>query len=49
VIQKSTGEDRVTLHIGDILQLDEDERMEATGGGIALIVLKYDVVQEKHN
>jgi hypothetical protein len=50
VIQKSAGEDRaVTLYIGDILQLDEDERMKATGGGIALIVLKYDVVQENHN
>jgi hypothetical protein len=50
VIQKSAGEDRaVTLHIGDILQRDEDERMKATGGGVALIVLKYDVVQENHN
>ncbi|KAL2015025.1 hypothetical protein VTK56DRAFT_6514 [Thermocarpiscus australiensis] len=49
VIQKSAGENRaVTLHIGDILQLDEDERMKAMGGGIALIVLKYDVVQENH-
>ncbi|KAL2128423.1 hypothetical protein VTI74DRAFT_9209 [Chaetomium olivicolor] len=49
VIQKSAGEDRaVTLQIGDILQLDEDERMKATGGGIALIVLKYDVVQENY-
>ncbi|KAL2129660.1 hypothetical protein VTI74DRAFT_7494 [Chaetomium olivicolor] len=49
VIQKSAGEDQaVTLQIGDILQLDEDERMKATGGGIALIVLKYDVVQESY-
>ncbi|KAK4243091.1 hypothetical protein C7999DRAFT_18506, partial [Corynascus novoguineensis] len=49
MIQKSAGEERtVTLHIGDILQLDEDKRMKATGGRIALIVLKYDVVHENH-
>jgi hypothetical protein len=47
VIRKSAGEGRtVTLQIGDILQLDEDEKLQATGDGIALIVLNYDVVQE---
>ncbi|KAK4107115.1 hypothetical protein N656DRAFT_559959 [Canariomyces notabilis] len=50
VIQKSAGEDRaVTLQIGDVLQLDEDESMKAAGGGIALIVLNYDVIQENHD
>ncbi|KAL2014981.1 hypothetical protein VTK56DRAFT_6639 [Thermocarpiscus australiensis] len=55
VIRKLAGEGRevalreVALRIGDILQLDEDERMEAKGGGIALIVLSYNVVQENHD
>jgi hypothetical protein len=47
VIRKSAGEGRtITLQIGDILQLDEDEKLQATDDGIALIVLNYDVVQE---
>ncbi len=46
----SAGESReVALRIGDIPQLDEDERMEAKGGGISLIVFSYDVVQKNHD
>lgn len=49
VIQKSGSEDQpVTLQSGHILQLDEDEKIGTAGGGIALIVLEYDVVQENH-
>ena len=42
VIRKSGIADRaVTLNFGDVLQLDGDETMEATDGGITLIVLEY--------
>lgn len=46
VVRKSDTEDKITLQNGDILRLEEDERMEAMGDGIALILLKYDVVPE---
>jgi hypothetical protein len=49
VVRKSDREEKITLQNGDILQLDEDEQMEATSGGIALILLKYDVVLESYN
>ena len=50
VVRKSGKEgERVTLQTGDILRLDEEEEIEATGGGIAFIVLKYDVVLESQD
>lgn len=54
VVRISGGEgEPVTLRNGDILRLDEDEEIEATGGGIAFILLKYDVkydvVPESHD
>ncbi len=49
VVRKSDGEDKITLQNGDTLRLDEDEKMEATSGGIAFILLRYDVVLESYD
>ncbi|KAL2015042.1 hypothetical protein VTK56DRAFT_6434 [Thermocarpiscus australiensis] len=48
VVRKSDREENITLQNGDILRLDEDEKIEAKSGGIALILLKYSVVPESH-
>ncbi len=46
VVRESDREGgRVTLRNGDILRLDENETMEVKSGGIALLVLKYKVVE----
>ncbi|KAK3386021.1 hypothetical protein B0H63DRAFT_450017 [Podospora didyma] len=49
VVRKSDREEKITLQNGDTLRLDEDEKMEATSGGIAFILLQYDVVLESYD
>jgi hypothetical protein len=49
-VRKSGREGEIVkLQNGDILRLDEDEKMEATGSGIAFILLKYVIVPESHD
>jgi hypothetical protein len=51
VVSKVDREEKDTLELecGDMLRLDEDEKMEATSGGIAFIVMMYDVVSESQD